>query len=256
MKPDTPADTPPDHATQRAALHARLAAAELSPWRDAIDALCKPAIGLRTRPGKGHVVRATRVGGEPDLPIDVDWPEGADGPLLFVMQVRLAEIARFDLEQLLPSDGHLALFTDRTCDDVAVLHFPAGAELVRHAWVPLDDEPFDGCDVDVLPELHLPTQAALAVLPRDAFERYWEQVWLPWRASIRPGRAGEPGIHQLLGYAAADDLGEQGADDEVLIGFDSDDRAKMEWGDAQCVWTILPRAALVARAWDQLRAVT
>lgn len=262
MKPDLPA-----HAAQRRALHDLIDAATLAPWRAAIDALAKPAIGLRTRPSKGHVVRASRVGGEPDLPIDVDWPEGEEGPLLFVMQVRLADVARFDLEGLLPADGHLSVFSDRICDDVQVLYFPPGVELVRHAWAPVDDEPFTACDVEVLAELQLPPTSSAFVgladrepaqlgLPADAYLRYQDGLWLPWREQQRPGRPGEAGIHQLLGYAAGDDSHEQAAGDEVLVAFDSDDRARMEWGDVQCVWTLLTRAQLVARDWHELRAVT
>jgi len=260
MKPETP-----EHAAQRRAIHALIDRADLEPWRRALDGLLKPAIGLRTRPSKGHTVGATRVGGEPDLPIDVDWPEGDGGPLLFVMQVRLTDVTRFDLEELLPSNGHLSLFSDRTIDDVRVLYFPPG-ELVRHAWVPVDDEPFAACDVEVLPELQVPPASsrflgleggdATLGLPADAFQRYWEQVWLVARGQARPGGAGEAGIHQLLGYAAGDNSGEQGLDEEVLIAYDSDDRAGMEWGAVQCIWTIVTREALVGRAWDTLRAVT
>jgi uncharacterized protein YwqG len=249
MKP-----APAEHVAQRRDFHDRLAAAGLAEWSATLDALLKPAIALRTKPSAGHVVGATRVGGEPDLPEDVDWPEGESGPLLFVMQVRLADVTHLDPDELLPSDGHLLLFCDRYVDELRALHLPGGATLVRHAWVPLEDEAFIACDVDVLAELHPPSLPE--ALPQDLRDAYADQVWRPWYEQARAGRTGEVGIHQLLGYAAFTlDTGEQSPDDEVLFGFDSDDRAGMEWGDGQRIWAILPRAALRARAWDGLHAV-
>jgi len=140
------------------------------------------------------------------------------------------------------ADGLLSLFSDRFCDHTTVRYTPKGTPLARAAWAPDDDdEPFVACGVDVLPELHLPPHSSAFIgvegpaavpgsaarmgsrlaLPRDAYGVYWDDVWLPWRRRLRPGNAGEVGIHQLLGYAVGDDTGAQGLDDEVLIGFDS-----------------------------------
>ena len=62
------------------------------------------------------------------------------------------------------------------------------------------------------------------------------------------------GIHQLLGYAIAVRLEAQALDEEVLVGFDSDDRAAMEWGDVHCVWVLITRAKLAERAFDAARS--
>ena len=106
MKPETK-----DHETQRRMIIDLLDAHGLTARRDAIAALIRPAIGLRTRAPTGAdlAVGATRVGGEPDLPLGVAWPEGDDGPLLFVLQVDLADVAALDLEGRLPEDGLLSV---------------------------------------------------------------------------------------------------------------------------------------------------
>lgn len=172
-------------------------------------------------------------------------------------------MAPFDVEGLLPSEGLLSLFCDPIGDHARVSWTAPGTSLARATWAPDDAKPFVECGVDVLPELHLPVPSsaflgvsAKVALPRAALSTYWDDVWLPWRQRLRPGNAGEPGIHQLLGYAVGDDPGVQRADEEVLVGFDSDDRARMEWGDVQHMWTLIARDALAARRWDALRTTT
>ena len=144
--------------------------------------------------------------------------------------------------------------------DVRVLHHPAEVALERRPSEAF--HAFRACAVEGRPELHGPPpdsafvgcEAALVVLDGDAHDAYWDHVWLAWREHLRPGPAGACGIHQLLGYAAAERHEEQAADEEVVVGFDSDDRAAMEWGDVHCVWALIARADLARRAWGALRA--
>ena len=256
MKPETS-----EHEKQRRELLNLIDEHGLSARRDAIAALLRPAIGLRTRaPVKADLaVGATRVGGQPDLPPCVAWPEGDDGPLLFVLQVQLAEVAALDLEERLPEDGLLVVFSDPWARDVRVHHFAAGVELAPHA-TPVSSmrPPFRACGVDALAELHLPPSESAffgtvhEVLDSDERDAYHDGVWLTWRERQRPGVAGEAGIHQLLGYAVAERYEAQALDEEVLIGFDSDDRAAMEWGDVHCVWVLIRRGKLAERAFGEL----
>lgn len=238
MKPETP-----QHEALRKALLQAIDALGLGAHRDTLLGLLKPAIGLQTRAvtDADLAVGATRVGGEPDLP-----------PAL---QVSLAQVAALDLEGLLPSDGLLSVFSDPWARDVRVLHHTQGLVLERRPTPSLSRRPaFRACGVDLLPELHFPPpHSELVTLSSDAFDVYWDEVWLPWRETLRPGPAGACGIHQLLGYAVAERDEAQGLNDEVLIGFDSDDRAAMEWGDVHCVWAIIDRAELIARNFGALR---
>jgi len=252
MKPETR-----EHEAQRQAILQRIDEHGLAARRDVLAAMLRPAVALKTRPVTDDdlAVGATRVGGEPDLPHDLAWPVGEEGPLLFVLQVRLRQVEPFDLEGLLPADGLLSVFADAFARDVRVMHHPPGLPLTRRATPTGSPRPpFRACGVEVLPELHLPPPGSDFVeLTGDELDAYWDDVWLPWRESIRPGPAGECGIHQLLGYAVAERLEAQGVDEEVLVGFDSDDRAAMQWGDVHCVWALIPRERLVARAFGELR---
>lgn len=261
MKPETPT-----HAAQRQAILDLLAAHGLVTHRDTkgIMALVRPGIGLKTRALREAdlAVGATRVGGEPDLPADLAWPTGEEGPLLFVLQVALSEVTALDLEERLPSDGVLAVFADRWGRDVRVLVHPAEVPLARRPWAPTLRPPFVALGVEVQAELHLPPPAsafigredAALILDSDAHDAYWDGVWCAWRERLRPGPAGACGVHQLLGYAAAERHEEQAADEEVLVGFDSDDRADMQWGDVHCVWALIRREDLLHRRWSALRA--
>lgn len=224
----------------------------------------RPGIGLKTREltDADLAVGATRVGGEPDLPPDLAWPAGPEGPLLFVLQVDLAVVAPLDLEERLPGEGLLSVFADPFAQEVCVLHHAPGVALVRRPTPGDSRRPaFRACGVEVQAELHLPppssdfldTAEGGSVFDPDERDAYWDEVWLAWREQLRPGAAGECGIHQLLGYAVAERLEAQALDEEVLIGFDSDDRANMQWGDVHCVWVFMTRDRLARRAFAELR---
>lgn len=255
------------HRQQREAIFELAERHGLGARRDAIAGLLRPGIGLETREltEADLAVGVSRVGGEPDLPPELPWPVGAEGPMLFVLQVDLAVVAPLDLEERLPSEGLLSVFADPFGREVCVLHFGphgSGVPLVRRP-TPLDSlrPAFRACGVEVRAELHLPPPSSVfldtadggSVFDSDERDAYWDEVWLAWREHLRPGPAGACGIHQLLGYAVAERLEAQALDEEVLIGFDSDDRADMNWGDVHCVWVFMTRERLAARAFTELR---
>ena len=53
---------------------------------------------------------ATKFGGAPDVPLEFVWPEWNGVPLTFMAQIRLSDIAAYDVEQALPPSGHLYFF--------------------------------------------------------------------------------------------------------------------------------------------------
>jgi hypothetical protein len=269
----------PQHQAQLEALRTLIARAGLGAHAADIEGLLRPGVGLKTRKAKRSDldVGSTRVGGEPDLPEGVAWPEGGDEPMLFVAQARLDDVAPFDLEAKLPPRGLLSVFADSYVDHVTIVHTEDVGSLRRIAWPHKKIEPFTACGVEVRAELHLPPPSSCFValdapagrpgsarrpalrgalaLPAEAHRALWDEVWLKHLKALgRGGSAGSAGIHQLLGYANATDGGEQARDEEVLFAFDSDDRAGMEWGDVQCVWLLIGRAALAARDFTKVRA--
>lgn len=57
-------------------------------------------------------VGRSRVGGEPDLPPDFEWPYFHGLPMTFIAQFNLSEVAPYDREARLPRSGMLYLFYD------------------------------------------------------------------------------------------------------------------------------------------------
>jgi hypothetical protein len=76
--------------------------------------LLRPAITLSPEPALKSAIPlgASKIGGLPDLPGDVEWPQTGTQPLLFIAQINLAEVAPFDTEGLLPHEGLLSFFSD------------------------------------------------------------------------------------------------------------------------------------------------
>lgn len=87
---------------------------------------------------------ATKIGGRPDLPEDISWPDWRDAPLNFLAQIRLADIAAYDLNSRLPHEGTLSFFFDYTNwgkrgreaegSLATVLHIPEDVTLQRLTW--------------------------------------------------------------------------------------------------------------------------
>ncbi len=60
---------------------------------------------------------ASKIGGLPNLPKDMDWPLCAGEPLLFLAQIDLAEAAPFDSSRLLPPSGFFWFFLKNRMPD-------------------------------------------------------------------------------------------------------------------------------------------
>ncbi len=57
-------------------------------------------------------VGASKMGGDPDVPVAFDWPVGDERPLVFLMQLNLADVAGFRTSQFAARDGMLYFFND------------------------------------------------------------------------------------------------------------------------------------------------
>src|SRR5688572_30057703 len=98
-----------------------------------IVASLRPSIRIRPQKvsGGNFDIGASRLGGNPDVPDDFEWPhwhtelEGydqearrpfkrpaEDRPLAFLAQIRLSDVTPLDIERLLPPSGWLYFFYD------------------------------------------------------------------------------------------------------------------------------------------------
>lgn len=55
-------------------------------------------------------VGVSKIGGMPDLPVGMQWPSWKDAPLSFLVQLNLAELAKFPFADELPKYGLLSFF--------------------------------------------------------------------------------------------------------------------------------------------------
>jgi uncharacterized protein YwqG len=98
-------------AVSEADLDEALTESPLSDASEAIRALAVPQWYAAIKPAAGESpIGASKVGGLPDLPAELAWPSWRNGPLDFLAQVNLADIA--GAENDLPSEGLLSFFYD------------------------------------------------------------------------------------------------------------------------------------------------
>lgn len=90
----------------------------------------------------------SKLGGNPDLPKDWDWPLYEGQPLNFLLQINLADVKPYDLENLLPASGHLYFFVNNyyvTLDRRgAVLYFDGDRQLLHPKKNPANPSDLDG----------------------------------------------------------------------------------------------------------------
>lgn len=74
--------------------------------------LIKPAIGIVTKKLQQDNLKvgSSKIGGLPDMPKDMKWPEINNVPLIFCAQYNLSEFKKYDSKNVLPKKGIFYLF--------------------------------------------------------------------------------------------------------------------------------------------------
>jgi uncharacterized protein YwqG len=240
----------------------------LSKYGPALAQLVRPAVELQTEsvdPG-ALALGASRMGGAPDLPARFRWPTYAGKHLAFVAQIDLGEVARVMPDGPLPKRGHLWFFYapdqehwgfDPKDAGSSVVHYEADARLVRRALP--DDLPEEGrfapCAVRLRPYEDIP-DGTDARNPTAGADETTQGRYDDARSSVTSATS-----HKLLGYPEPiqdameiecamvtngvymgdangyqhprfKELDATKYDWRLLLQIDSDDAAKMMWGDA------------------------
>lgn len=221
--------------------------------KTALEKLRANAVMVRTVKGKPG---ASRIGGDPDLPVGAKWPVGKSGPLSFVAQFDLADVAKH--VPALPRKGLLSFFVDEGADTflekAVVLHLTE-LKLVttkpppsfrRMASGELLDHSYPACAVTFEPArrlVHPSNQLLKKMKWADGEKGVYEDLCNAAMGSDR---------HQLLGFRDLSYDGEQSPRDVLLFQCDSDHRAKMEWGDLDQLYFSVSRAALARRDFSRV----
>ncbi|TAL31300.1 DUF1963 domain-containing protein [Phenylobacterium sp.] len=110
---------------------------------------------------KGRRLGFSKLGGHPDLPSELTWPEGRDGQFRFLAQVDLADARTAGGPEWLPATGRIYAFHSEdngSPDQVRVLYAPAEASVAEaqprdaSAW-PYDEQPIAFVRHDSFPSL-------------------------------------------------------------------------------------------------------
>jgi uncharacterized protein YwqG len=134
----------------------------------------RPSIRLTPQQVVAHDVDlgATRMGGLPDLPEGVEWPQRKGRLLSLLLQLRMSDVLGLDREAVLPSSGWLCFFYDAADqpwgfepadhDGWRVVYFDVPIERLRRMPVPAHAQcVYQPCLVRVEAEDTLPDSSAL-----------------------------------------------------------------------------------------------
>jgi uncharacterized protein YwqG len=156
----------------------------------------------------------SKLGGSPDVPVGFLWPANGSRPLDFLLQIDLAEAARYDATGLLPGSGLLSFLYDlemqpwgydpRELQGFRATYTPDGTPLERRP-VPHPDCALDGFGLTFSAGLTLPVfgsrdferleaSAGMADVEASAYFKFAS------RLSAGPGGPNCP-RHRLLGHA-------------------------------------------------------
>jgi uncharacterized protein YwqG len=176
-----------------------------------LDGLALPSIRMTaTRVSDGKVeMGGTKLGGTPDLPDDMEWPECNGVPMALLAQIRLQDVVPYDLDKRLPDWGVLYFFYEaaeqkwgfdpKDRGHWKVMYYdgnPAGLHATARPKNLLEESHFFECNVAFSNEMILPSsfsqairQLGLSDEERDNYE------------SLPGGGDGEGEVlHHLLGH--------------------------------------------------------
>lgn len=254
-----------------------------------IDLLSQPSIRLYTTPTEEAAFRvgASKIGGMPDLPAGMSWPEWKGKPQSFIAQILLDEVHQYDTNGLLPPHGMLWFFYDasqQTFGDSPadsggwrVLFTDGDLSKLQRANAPAQlpkESQFRACATKFASEITLTQQPQLEIPHLNWSEA--EQKQYETLLSSFPSPDDRAKVHhRLLGYpdTIQDDMRLQcqlmsngvtdpndprtaalakGATDwQLLLQIDSDEQAGMRWGNNGMLYYWIKRADLQTRHFER-----
>lgn len=231
---------------------------KLAPYRDQIAGLARKTLIFKTTPSYEEEIPIgqTKIGGSPDLPLDISWPCYTNGkPLGFQAQINLAEIDSEFKGPLLPESGILYFFSVfgwQDSDDAdpnvpkgkynfnwtRVIYVDTGKRTLTRLKTPDGTKQFKASAVCFVPTITFPNdkkEPALVALDakRPAKSRIVELA-ATYHAAIQ-FKLGNPNRNLLLGFTEfqQDFVKDIAAHNLILLfQLSSDGNSEMCWGDA------------------------
>ncbi len=273
-----------------ASLEGRLRTAGINPQLiGQVKSLARLSIRLTVQPDSGdaNFIASSHLGGQPDLPKDMAWPDRNGIPMSFIAQIRLEQIASLDPARQLPSRGLLSFFYDATQQTYGTDPQDRGGWLAIYlngeasTWQPRALPPALPAEARFSPHPVLfHTEITLPVSPSQVqpgprwsledihrYEEFLSGYPTPKdRGAIRHRMFGYPDQIQddmqlacalaSNGLRSLDDPRTAGVIQEkgqwmLLLQVDSDERLGMRWGSAGRIFYWIEISALQNRRFDQ-----
>jgi uncharacterized protein YwqG len=225
---------------------------------DYLIAQIRPCISIKTQQVKETVVGASKIGGLPDLPQGMLWPE-ADGNLLaFIAQFRMSDISPFDESGMLPQAGMLYFFHDVDPfqpEHKVIFHPLEITQLIRQPFPELlpKNKRYNACEVKLTSEFSLPNYESVYFPFDSSTDEYWEDQSQVFDLIHRI----TPSLqHQLLGHANALQTGmETSQMEQLLFQVDEDRNAQLAWPGSGMLYYWIDETDLLSRNFDKTRVV-
>jgi uncharacterized protein YwqG len=272
----------------KAGVKTAFVAAGLSRLLKDIDFISKTSIRLYTTPADEFdvAIGTSRIGGIPDLPAGIPWPEWKGLPQSFIAQINLDDVHRHVTNGVLPQSGMLWFFYDAQQETYGadpadyggwhVIFSDDHAGLQRTvvpATLPAASQ-FKACSTSFAREITLSQQPELEIPNFDWTDD--EQQKYETLLSTFPNPADHAALHnRLLGYPEtiqddmrlqcqlashgvtdisdprAAELAKGAMDWQLLLQIDTDERIGMRWGDAGMIYYWITRPDLQAHRFER-----
>lgn len=222
-----------------------------------------PCLVIETT-GEEAVTGASKFGGFPDLPPDMDWPSAGGKPLIFAAQYNLAEVHRADRMNPLPDRGMLYFFlagddllwgAPRDAVSFQVLYRDVDPSGLRPAIYP-DDLPREACPPEqgirfrlekTLPDVEVSEE--MDALWYDLMDQLYE---LEERSATHHQAFGQPLSLEADVFATCRrQTGKETPDWVLLLQMDSDEELEMAWGRFGILSFCISREDLLTGRFDE-----
>jgi uncharacterized protein YwqG len=264
----------------------------LSRISDQIESVAKKSIRLSSE--KRSSEATNRLGGKPNLPKDLNWPTWREQPLAFVAQLDLATLPQV-LDLQLPRTGSLSFFYKGGENAWGFSPDDAGSSVVLYMQESLSSFPLRSLPEELEDHLRFtgvklfpqPLEVSVPGLQDQALERlamspHERKAYYNFQTSLEASEAGcmhriggypdcvqgDPKLEAHLvshglycgdqsGYKAGKKKGlYPGASDwELLLQVDSDDKAKMMWGDVGRIYFLIHKSDLARSRFEKIWVV-
>ncbi|MEO8953504.1 MAG: YwqG family protein [Ktedonobacteraceae bacterium] len=272
----------------KAGVQATFVATGISRLAKDIDRLARPSIRLSASPVAESTLQmgASKLGGTPDLPTGVSWPELKGLPQSFIAQLRLADVHPYDINHQLPQSGMLWFFYDAQQQTYGadpadrggwrVFYVQSEQPSLQRAAAPATlpaESRFQPCALSFVSEITLSQQPKLEIPDCDWTED--EQKKYEDLLATFPSAADHAAIHhrllgnpdtiqddmhlqcQLVSHGVTDtddpraaELSKGALEWQLLLQVDSDEHAGMQWGNTGMLYYWIQAADLQAPRFD------